>query len=149
METPENERKHKINSLLDSHPVCAIARIAVVYGSKELADAMMSRFDASHDSLPQCDYNGCSTQESNFSLWELTRAVYNYAHAEHFNADKVACHKVNSIESVFGVTPPDYDPLTEQAMQLNGFKTPEPIELKIISSGTATSQITNLRNKQV
>ncbi len=137
IETPKNERKHKINSLFDSYPICAIARIAVVYGSKELADVMMSRFDVSYDSLPRCNHNGCCAQVSNLSICELTGAVYNYVHGEHFNtADEVAYHRVNSVESVFGVTPPDYDALTEQAMQLERFKIPEPIELRIISSGT-------------
>ena len=113
IETPENERKHKINSLFDSYPICAIARMAIVYGSKDIADAMMSRFDASHNLLPNCNHLRVHAQASNFSIWELTGAVYNYIYGEHFNtADEVAYHRVNSVESVFCVTLPDYYSLT-------------------------------------
>ena len=132
--TPESKRTEKINFLFDSYPVCALARIAVVYGNKDIADVMMSKFDSSHKSLPKCNYNGCLADKSDFSLWEITDAVYNYVHGEYFNAShEVSCNKINQVESLFGVSPSDYDPFTEQAMQLNKFRTPETIDLKIIS----------------
>src|SRR3989338_8729509 len=116
-------KQEDVDALIDNYPFCAVARMTIVYQDQHLADALMGRYSQSSSILSFCEYNVGSRSENVTStplLHELARAVHSYVFHSLSTAQSPGVSRVdyNAAESVFGVSPPEYDRDTYQSRLL-------------------------------
>lgn len=136
------DKRREITSLLNNYPVCAVARMAVVYQDQSLADALVRRYGQSSSPLSLCEYQAGSQRKGLVSqplLHEFVHAVQSYVSRSISTAHSHRVSRVdpNSDESVFGVPSPEYGNDTKQSIILGQLSQPEQLDLRIISAESA------------
>ncbi len=77
MQLPDKSKKREIASLLRTKP-CALAKMATLYRSRELADAFSQRFSEEHSGFRECRYRGSSALADGVPVCEIAAVLNRY-----------------------------------------------------------------------